>query len=105
MLPEATPGSDPSWFCFLITIKDGAGFSRNKLTSYLEANGIETRNLFCGNLTRQPAFSGIKKRVPGKLTNTDYVMNNTFFIGLYPGIGRPQIDFVLKTFEEFFDSL
>ncbi len=105
VLPEATPGSDPSWFCFLITIKDGAGFSRNKLTSFLEANGIETRNLFCGNLTRQPAFSGIKKRVPGKLTNTDYVMNNTFFIGLYPGIGRPQIDFVLKTFEGFFDSL
>jgi CDP-6-deoxy-D-xylo-4-hexulose-3-dehydrase len=103
ILPEASPESDPSWFCFLITVKEDAGFSRNELTSFLEQNGIETRNLFCGNLTRQPAFTGIKKRQIGDLGNTDRIMNNTFFIGLFPGIGESQIDYVLGVFGEFFN--
>jgi len=102
ILPEATPHSDPSWFGFLLTIKEDAGFSRNKLTSFLEQNGIETRNLFCGNLIRQPAFLDIKKRQIGDLKNTDLIMNNTFFIGLFPGIGKAQIDYVLEVFGEFF---
>lgn len=102
ILPEATPHSDPSWFGFLLTVKEDAGFSRNKLTSFLEQNGIETRNLFCGNLIRQPAFLGIKKRQFGDLKNTDLIMNNTFFIGLFPGIGKAQIDYILEVFEEFF---
>jgi CDP-6-deoxy-D-xylo-4-hexulose-3-dehydrase len=105
ILPEATPHSDPSWFSFLLTIREDAGFSRNKLTSFLEQNGIETRNLFCGNLLRQPAFLDIKKRKIGDLKNTDLIMNNTFFIGLYPGIGRAQIDYVLEVFEEFFKKI
>jgi CDP-6-deoxy-D-xylo-4-hexulose-3-dehydrase len=102
ILPKATPHSDPSWFGFLLTIKEDAGFSRNELTSFLEQNGIETRNLFCGNLIRQPAFLHIKKRQIGDLKNTDLIMNNTFFIGLFPGIGKAQIDYVLEVFGEFF---
>jgi CDP-6-deoxy-D-xylo-4-hexulose-3-dehydrase len=102
ILPKATLHSDPSWFGFLLAVKENAGFSRNKLTSFLEQNGIETRNLFCGNLLRQPAFLDIKKRQIGDLKNTDLIMNNTFFIGLFPGIGKAQIDYILEMFEEFF---
>jgi CDP-6-deoxy-D-xylo-4-hexulose-3-dehydrase len=102
ILPEVTSHSDPSWFGFLLTIREDAGFSRNELTSLLEQNGIETRNLFCGNLIRQPAFLNIKKRQIGDLKNTDLIMNNTFFIGLFPGIGKAQIDYILEVFGEFF---
>ena len=105
ILPEATPHSNPSWFCFIITVRQDAGFSRNELTSFLERNGIETRNIFCGNLTRQPAFLDIKKRLVCELKNTDLIMNNTFFIGLYPGIDDNQIDYVVEKFSEFFDKV
>jgi len=104
ILPEATAYSDPSWFSFLLTIKEDAGFSRNELTSFLEQNAIETRNLFCGNLTRQPAFLQIKKRQVGDLRNTDLIMNNAFFIGLFPGIDKTQVDYVLEVFRAFFLS-
>jgi CDP-6-deoxy-D-xylo-4-hexulose-3-dehydrase len=102
ILPKATVHSDPSWFGFLLTVKENAGFSRNKLTSFLEQNKIETRNLFCGNLIRQPAFLDIKKRQIGDLKNTDLIMNNTFFIGLFPGIDKAKIDYVLEVFRKFF---
>jgi CDP-4-dehydro-6-deoxyglucose reductase, E1 len=102
ILPDATPGSDPSWFGFVITVREDAGFSRNQLTGYLEQNGIETRNLFSGNVTRQPAFFDIPKRQIGDLKNTDYIMNNTFFIGVFPGMDGAQIDYVLGQFQEFF---
>jgi CDP-6-deoxy-D-xylo-4-hexulose-3-dehydrase len=102
ILPKATINSDPSWFCFIISVHPEAGFSRNELTGFLEQNHIETRNLFCGNLTRQPAFLDINKRLVSNLKNTDFIMNNTFFIGLFPGINKTQIDYVLKVFEEFF---
>lgn len=105
ILPEATPHSNPSWFCFIITVRKDAGFSRNELTSFLEQNCIETRNLFCGNLTRQPAFLDIKKRLVCELKNTDLIMNNTFFIGLYPGIDDNQIDYVVEKFSEFFEKV
>jgi CDP-6-deoxy-D-xylo-4-hexulose-3-dehydrase len=102
ILPKATLHSDPSWFGFLLTVKENAGFTRNKLTSFLEQNSIETRNLFCGNLTRQPAFLDIKKRQIGDLKNTDLIMNNTFFIGLFPGIDKIQIAYILEVFRKFF---
>jgi CDP-6-deoxy-D-xylo-4-hexulose-3-dehydrase len=102
ILPEATPGSDPSWFGFLISIRPGAGFTRNDLTGYLEQNGIETRNLFSGNLTRQPAYINIRKRQVGELTNTDFVMNNTFFVGVFPGLDAPRIEYMLDCFNKFF---
>lgn len=104
ILPETTPNSDPSWFSFPISIRENADFKRNDLTSFLEKNRIETRNLFGGNLTRQPAFLDIAKRVIGDLKNTDYVMNNTFFIGVFPGIDNVQLDYVDEIFQQFFKT-
>jgi CDP-6-deoxy-D-xylo-4-hexulose-3-dehydrase len=104
VLPEATPGSDPSWFGFVITVREDAGFSRNQLTGHLEQNGIETRNLFSGNVSRQPAFLDVPKRQVGDLKNTDHIMNNTFFIGVFPGLDGAQIDYVLDQFQQFFRS-
>lgn len=101
ILPQATPNSDPSWFGFVITVRENAGFSRNELTRFLEANHIETRNLFSGNLLRQPAFMDIEHRVIGDLTNTDIITERTFFIGVYPGIDENQIEYVGSVFERF----
>jgi len=101
ILPQATAHSDPSWFCFVITVREDAGFTRNELTGFLEQNRIETRNLFSGNLLRHPAFAGIPYRIVGDLTNTDRVMNQTFFIGLYPGIGDAHLAHIDATFARF----
>ena len=101
LLPQATPHSDPCWFAFAITVRENAGFTRNELTGFLEANGIETRNLFSGNLLRHPAFSAIEHRVVGDLTNTDIITDRTFFIGVYPGIGEPQLHHIEKVFARF----
>jgi len=105
ILPEATPGSDPSWFVFLLTVKNNSKFSRDNITGFLEENLIETRNLFCGNILRQPAFMNIKHRVIGNLKNTDYIMNNTFFIGVYPGMTDEKITYMIEKFQEFFNSV
>ena len=104
ILPKATMNSEPSWFGFPITIKKDAGFSRNEITGFLEGNGIETRNLFGGNLTRQPAFMDIEMRQVDNLKNADYIMTNTFFIGVYPGIDDEQIDYVLGKFRKYFEE-
>jgi len=104
ILPKATPNSDPSWFSFLITVRENAGFYRYNLTSFLEENKIETRNLFAGNLTRQPAFQNKPMRKINVLENTDYIMNNTFFIGVYPGIDDAQIKYMLDTITKFFQN-
>lgn len=101
VLPSATEHADPSWFCFVITVRPDASFTRNELTRFLEANRIETRNLFSGNLLRHPAFQNINCRIVGDLKNTDLVMNNTFFIGIYPGIGEPQLEKIADTFARF----
>jgi CDP-6-deoxy-D-xylo-4-hexulose-3-dehydrase len=101
ILPSATEHSDPSWFAFAMTVQPDAGFTRNELTRFLEANRIETRNLFSGNLLRHPAFENIQCRVVGDLSNTDIIMNNTFFIGVYPGIGTPQLDKIDDMFARF----
>jgi CDP-6-deoxy-D-xylo-4-hexulose-3-dehydrase len=101
LLPKATEYSDPSWFSFAITVREKAGFGRNELTRFLEANRIETRNLFSGNLLRHPAFQGIQCRVVGDLTNSDYITHNTFFIGLYPGIGESQLEVIENVFARF----
>lgn len=101
ILPHATPNSDPSWFGFVITVRENAGFSRNDLTRFLEANRVETRNLFSGNLLRQPAFMDIKHRVVGDLTNTDIITERTFFIGVYPGLDDARLDYVGSVFERF----
>ena len=104
ILPCAGEFGDPSWFCFVITVRPEAGFTRNELARFLEANRIETRNLFSGNLLRHPAFENINCRVVGNLDNTDLIMNNTFFIGVYPGIGQPQLEKIADTFARFMNG-
>ncbi len=90
ILPEATERAEPSWFGFALAVRPGAPFTRNQVTAYLEERKIATRLLFGGNLTRQPAYRDHDYRVIGPLSNTDFVMNQVFWIGLYPGI-RPEI--------------
>jgi len=104
ILPRSTENSDPSWFGYVITVKDTAGFTRNDLTTFLEANRIETRNLFSGNLLCHPAYQNIPHRISGDLTNTNFIMNNTFFIGVYPGIDEIKMEYIQKIFDEFFHS-
>lgn len=105
IMPEATKNSDPSWFGFPITVRENAKFSRNDLTMYLEKNMIMTRLLFAGNVTKQPAYLDIECKIIGDLKNTDYIMNNTFFIGVYPGINDEQVKYIAKVFENFFKEL
>ncbi len=104
ILPQGTAHADPSWFGFVISVREGAGFTRNDLTHFLEANRVETRNLFSGNLLRHPAYQDIPHRVAGDLTNTDFVMNSTFFIGVYPGLDDAQLSYVAEVFARFLDG-
>jgi len=104
ILPEATKGSYPAWFAFPITVKEGAGFTRTELTNCLSENLIETRNLFGGNLLRQPAYLNIKHRKIGNLENTERIMNDTFFLGTFPGIGSEQIEYTMNIIKEFVRS-
>src|SRR5580698_3892765 len=101
MLPEATPNSDPSWFGFPIGVKEDAPFKRDQLTKALEAQKIGTRLLFAGNLLRQPAYEGWEYRVSGELPNTDFVMNQVFWIGVFPGLTNEMLDFIVKTATDF----
>ncbi|MDA8329098.1 MAG: lipopolysaccharide biosynthesis protein RfbH [Betaproteobacteria bacterium] len=102
ILPEATPNSDPSWFGFLISIRESAGVNRVDLINYLDQNKIGTRLLFAGNLTRQPYMLGRNFRVSGALTRTDEVMNNAFWIGVYPGLTEEMLEFVVSKIEAYF---
>ncbi|NML14873.1 lipopolysaccharide biosynthesis protein RfbH [Azohydromonas caseinilytica] len=102
LLPQATPGSDPSWFGFPITLRPGANASRNELVQYLEQARIGTRLLFAGNLTRQPYMIGRHYRVSGELTNTDVVMNDTLWLGVYPGLTEAMLEHMVSTVETFF---
>lgn len=101
-LPEATPKSDPSWFGFPVVLKDSAGVSRVDLLNYLDQNKIATRLLFAGNLTRQPYMMGQTYRVSGELSNTDVVMNQTFWLGVFPGLTRAHLDYMVEKIEAFF---
>ena len=101
LLPRATAHADPSWFGFAITVRRDAGFSRADLVKFLEANRVETRSLFAGNLLRHPAFEGIQCRVAAPLTNTDRITEDTFFIGVYPGLDRARLDHVVDCFSRF----
>ncbi|MEH3158267.1 MAG: lipopolysaccharide biosynthesis protein RfbH [Sphingomonas taxi] len=101
-LPEATPNSEPSWFGFPLIVKDGAGVKRADLINFLEESKIGTRLLFAGNLTKQPYMAGRTYRVSGELTNTDVVMNQTFWLGTFPALGEEHLDYIAEKLEEFF---
>jgi CDP-4-dehydro-6-deoxyglucose reductase, E1 len=98
LLPQKTLKSDPSWFGFLLTIRDGSPLKRRDVTEYLEEHQVGTRLLFGGNLTRQPAFQQVEYRVEGDLTNTDKLMNDSFWIGVWPGIGGEERSYMMETF-------
>jgi CDP-6-deoxy-D-xylo-4-hexulose-3-dehydrase len=100
LLPEATPGSEPSWFGFPLAVKPESGLTRDKVTRYLESRKIGTRLLFGGNLVRQPAYKDVEYRVVGDLKNTDYVMNNVFWIGVYPGLNDSMLQHMLNSLGE-----
>lgn len=109
ILPEPQKNSNPSWFGFLITVKPDAPFTRNDLAKYLEAHKIQTRNLFAGNLLKHPAFDELKEsgkgyRVVGDLKNTDYIMNSTLWIGVYPGMTDEMLHYMVATIKEFVAS-
>jgi CDP-4-dehydro-6-deoxyglucose reductase, E1 len=101
LLPVPTPNSDPSWFGFPIGVRRDAPFTRNELIHALEAKRIHTRLLFGGNILRQPAYEECEHRVIGNLPNSDFVMNNVFWIGVYPGLTAEMLDFVANTMTEF----
>jgi CDP-6-deoxy-D-xylo-4-hexulose-3-dehydrase len=106
LLPEATTDSDPSWFGFLITIREESGFSREQIVNHLEGKGVQTRMLFAGNLIKHPCFDEMRAegqgyRVVGDLNNTDQIMNDTFWIGVYPGMTDEMVSFMVQTIREF----
>jgi CDP-6-deoxy-D-xylo-4-hexulose-3-dehydrase len=92
--------ADPSWFGYVVTVRPESGLTRAEVVGALEAAKIETRNLFCGNLLRHPAYQDIEHRVVGSLSNTDLITSNTFFVGVYPGLTPPMIDYILSVFDE-----
>ena len=109
ILPEPMKNSNPSWFGFLISVKPDAGFTRNQLSEYLESKRIQTRNLFAGNLVKHPAFDEMRAtgkgfRIVGELKNTDFVMANTFWIGVYPGMTEDMLQYMISTIKEFVAS-
>ena len=105
ILPEPSQDAEPSWFGFPIFVKSNAPFSRNDIVKNLEEHKIATRMLFGGNLIKQPAYSEMKYRKVGSLVNTELVMNNLFWIGVYPGIRENQIKYILKVFKNFFKRI
>ncbi len=104
ILPSWNPRAKPAWFAFPLTIRTGAKFSRRRLLEFLEDANIETRLLFTGNILRQPAFQNVNCRVDGDLVNSDLVMANSFFIGVFPGLSDEMLDYVLGKFEEFLEQ-
>jgi len=103
IMPRATQYSDPSWFGFPVSVKENAPFKRADIVGHLEKNKIATRMLFGGNLTKQPAYRDVKYRCVDSLKNTDFVMNNLFWIGVFPGIDSGQIKYLADTFKDFFE--
>ena len=101
MLPEATPGSDPSWFGFPISVREDAPFKRDQLTRALDSHKIGTRLIFAGNLLRQPAYEGWEYRVVGEMTNTDFVMNQSFWVGTFPGLTHEMLDYIAQVMTDF----
>ena len=105
ILPKKAKFADPSWFGFILSVKENAPFTRTEIVKYLEDSKIATRMLFGGNLTKQPAYIGKNHRIISELANTDYIMNNSFWIGVYPGITNEMREYVVESFDKFFKKL
>jgi CDP-4-dehydro-6-deoxyglucose reductase, E1 len=104
ILPEATEDADPAWFAFILTLKAGVPFTRDEITRHLNENLIETRNLFAGNITKQPGFIKRNWRIADNLNNTDNIMTNTFFLGTYPGLNKEMIEYTETVVGNFINS-
>ena len=101
ILPQAINGSDPSWFSYILSVKPDAPFTRNDFVKYLNQFKIDTRNVFAGNMLRQPAFTDVEYRVVGELETTDFIMNNTFFLGTYPGLTDEMLSQIAAVSDKF----
>lgn len=105
ILVKTQPHSEPSWFGFMMTVADGAKFSRNELSKHLERAGVQTRNLFAGNMIKHPLFADLKRgvdyKISGELKNTDKIMNDSFWVGVYPGMSDERIEYIIKTVRGF----
>jgi CDP-6-deoxy-D-xylo-4-hexulose-3-dehydrase len=109
ILPEATAGSEPSWFGFLLTVRETAGFTRDQVVAYLERQGIQTRMLFAGNLLKHPCFDEMRRtgtgyRVASELTATDTIMNQSFWVGVYPGMTAEMLAHMVATIHRFTEA-
>ena len=104
VLPTSLPEADPSWFAFPLSLREKSGFTRREIVDFLEKKKIMTRTLFAGNLIKHPAYLNVKKRVASNLEVTDKVMNNTFFIGVYPGITEEMVEYVGDVFDEIMEK-
>jgi CDP-6-deoxy-D-xylo-4-hexulose-3-dehydrase len=104
VLPSWDPRADACWFALPIVVRDNDQFTRNDLIRWLEGKKIETRFLLAGNIVRQPGYTSIRHRTVGNLTNTDLVMRGGFFVGVYPGLDMPRLDYMLQQFEAFFEE-
>ena len=103
ILPKATKNSDPSWFGFPITLREGGSEKRDAVIRHLENHKIGTRLLFGGNITKQPAYLNIEKRIIGDLSNTDLIMNNSFYVGIWPGLNNGMLDYIATNLISFFN--
>ena len=106
LLPQGTAKSQPCWFGFILTLKKNTPFDRDAIVRYLEESNIQTRLLFAGNLIKQPCFDVMRKehkgyRVVGELSNTDYVMANSFWVGVYPGLNKQMLEIIIKSIKEY----
>ena len=105
LMPDWHPLADPAWFVFPLSVRPGAPFARRDISHFLERRGVETRLLFAGNILRQPGYKDIKCSVVGDLAQADLVMAHTFFVGVYPGLEQPRLDYMFGMFAEFFSGL
>ena len=105
MLPKWHDKADPAWFAFPLLVREEAPFGRHNITRFLEEHLVETRPLFAGNILKQPGYRGITSRVIGDLHVADQIMRGAFFVGVYPGLDRPHLDYMIDMFEKFFKQV